>query len=81
MFPYLLHRCDYHNVYVSVADGDMPTELTEKLGYNSNGRPNNVVMISGNDDGVYTWRVDCIEEDTGNVRKGDIWTFTVNSSL
>ena len=77
----LLLRCQSNKIYVSTANGELPLTPTKTLGNNSNGRPDNVIMISGNDDGVYTWRVDCIEEYTGNVRKGNNWTFTVNSSL
>ena len=39
---------------------------------------NNALMINGDDAGDYLWRVDCVEEDTGDVKKGDVWKFTVN---
>ena len=77
----IFNRCESNKVYVSTANGDLPTTPTKTLHKNANGRPDNVVIINGNNAGVYSWKVDCIEEEAGNIRVGDIWTFTVDSSL
>ena len=66
-------------MYVSTANGALPQTPTKTLSDNENGRPDNVVMINGANDGVYRWKVDCIEEGTGNIREGNVWTFTVDS--
>ena len=68
-------------MYVSATNGIVPTTPTKTLAINSNGRPDNVVKVNAVNDGVYRWRVDCIEEETGDVREGDVWTFKVDSSL
>merc|ERR1712018_755744 len=73
-------RCESNKIYVSSADGDIPDIPTKTLSNNANGRPDNVVKIDVVNDGIYSWRVDCVEEDTGDIRKGDIWTFAVDSS-
>ena len=74
-------RCASNKVYISTTDGDIPQSPTKTLAINANGRPDNVVRVDAVNDGSYSWRVDCIEEGTGDVREGDVWTFTVDSSL
>ena len=70
-------RCGSHNVRVSSAKGKLPKTTFSVLSKNANERMDNVVMISGYDKGKYVWRVDCVEEGTGKVKKGDVWKFTV----
>ena len=41
---------------------------------------NNAVMVNGNTDGIYLWRVDCVEKDTGSMKEGKTWKFTVNAT-
>jgi len=69
-------RCSSHNVYVSSADGDLPSTSTS-LSQNANGRMNNALMINGINAGEYQWRVDCVDEESGDVMEGDLWKFTV----
>jgi hypothetical protein len=76
----IFNRCETNKVYVSTANGALPQTPTKTLNDNANGRPDNVVLINGTNDGVYRWKVDCIEEETGKIREGDIWTFIVDSS-
>ena len=76
-----LCRCESNKVYVSAAGGDIPDVPTKTLGDNANGRPDNMVKIDVVNAGIYKWRVDCVEEETGDIREGDVWTFTVDSSL
>ena len=33
-----------------------------------------------NNDGVYQWRVDCIDEATEMTRTGDVWQFIIDKS-
>ena len=65
-------------MYVSTANGGLPPNPTKKLSNDANGRSNNVITFSGKRKGVFQWRVDCIEEGTGKIRKGDVWTFTID---
>jgi len=74
-------RCASNKIYVSAANGIVPTTPAKTLAINANGRPDNVVKVNAVNDGVYRWRVDCIDEESGAVREGDVWTFKVDSSL
>ena len=67
-------------VYVTEKDSEFPPNdapTTEITG------DNNVVVFddikftikSGTE---YKWRVDCVEGETNNRRKGDTWSFTMN---
>ena len=76
-FYLVLFRCASHNVYVSSANGDLPSTSTS-LSKNINGRMNNALMINCQTAGVYQWRVDCVEEESGDVKEGDVWKFTVS---
>ena len=81
MLIHIFVRCASNQIYVSTTNGEVPTTPTKTLAINANGRPDNVVKIDAVNDGQYKWRVDCIEEDTGDLRKGDEWTFNIDSSL
>ena len=38
-------------------------------------------MVNGNADGVYFWRVDCVEEGTtGTIKEGNTWKFNVTAT-
>ena len=37
----------------------------------------NAVMVKGSAKEKYLWRVDCVQESTGKVKRGDTWKFTV----
>ena len=40
---------------------------------------NNALMINGQTAGVYQWKVDCVEEESGDIKEGDVWKFTVST--
>ena len=79
------NRCKSHNVYVSSADDDLPATPKITLSKDKNGEHNNVVMMNengdeDNEDGVYYWMVDCIDEATEMIRAGDVWKFEIKKS-
>ena len=77
-FFFIITRCESHNVYVSSSDGELPQSPTSVLSKNESGLQNNVVVVNAGEEGTFHWRVDCVEEDTGNVRSGEAWAFTID---
>ena len=71
-------RCRSHLVYVSSPNkGLQENPKTMELSKDVNGEHNNVVMINENEEGIYRWRVDCEDEETGKIRRGNVWMFTI----
>ena len=79
-FSFIVTRCESHNVYVSSSDGELPQIPTSLLSKIESGLQSNVVVVNEGEEGTYQWRVDCVEEDTGNVRIGEVWAFTIDST-
>jgi len=71
-------RCSSHDVYVSSTNNQTLPETPRKtLSKDADGEHNNVVMINATDEGKYRWRVDCKDEETGKIRRGKVWMFTI----
>ena len=70
-------RCSSHNVYVSSANQGVPKTPTKTLSKDADGEHNNVVMVNTTIEGKYRWRVDCKDEETGKIRRGNVWMFTI----